>query len=131
MALSGVMIKMPLVCISMVASAFQYGCAPTLIPATTTFTSPPAWVKVINRRRARATQSMFSVPLSIEILAPEDRANHSTGTVISSARSRAAMTSAHSGSATEPRDLVGSVGGFVTVTPTPAPGLSEKINATS
>ena len=51
---------------------------------------------------------MFSVPLSIEIFAPDDSANHSTGTRISSARSSAAITSAHSGSATEPSALVGS-----------------------
>ena len=43
------------------------------------------------RRSARATQSMFSVPLSIEILAPDDSANHSTGMPRSSARSRAAI----------------------------------------
>ena len=79
-ALSGVMTRMPLVCISIVASAFQYGCAPTLIPATMTLISPPFWVNVTMRRSARATQSMFSVPLSIEMVAPEDKANHSTGT---------------------------------------------------
>ena len=32
------------------------------------------------RLSARATQSMFSVPESIEIRAPADRAYHSTGT---------------------------------------------------
>ncbi len=105
---SGVMTSMPLVCKSIVASAFQYGWAPTLMPVTTTFTSPPAWVKVMMRRSARATQSMFSVPLSIEIFAPDDSAYHSTGTCIRSARSRAAMTRAHSGSATEPSARVGS-----------------------
>ena len=31
-ALSGVITRMPLVCISIVASAFQYGWAPTLMP---------------------------------------------------------------------------------------------------
>ncbi len=51
---------------------------------------------------------MFSVPESIEIRAPADRANHSTGTRMRSARSMAAMTRAHSGSATEPSALVGS-----------------------
>src|SRR3954471_24380235 len=76
---------MPLVCMSIVASAFQYGCAPTLMPATTTLISPPPWVNVMIRRSARATQSMFSVPLSIEIRAPEDSANHSTGRPRSSA----------------------------------------------
>ena len=32
-----------------------------------------------NRRRTRAIQSVFSTPLSIEILAPAERANHSSG----------------------------------------------------
>ena len=44
-----------------------------------TLISPPPWVNVMIRRSALATPSMFSVPLSIEILAPEDSANHSTG----------------------------------------------------
>ena len=91
MALSGVMTRMPLVCMSIVASAFQYGWAPTLMPATTMLISPPAWVNSMIRLSARATQSMFSVPESIEIRAPADRANHSTGTCICSARSSAAM----------------------------------------
>ena len=38
------MTRMPLVCMSIVASAFQYGWAPTLMPVTTTLTSPPSWV---------------------------------------------------------------------------------------
>ena len=80
-ALSGVITRMPLVCMSIVASAFQYGWAPTLMPATTTLISPPAWVNSTIRRSAAATQSMFSVPESIEIRAPADRANHSTGTL--------------------------------------------------
>ncbi len=108
MALSGVITRMPLVCISIVASAFQYGCAPTLIPATMMLISPPSWVKVMIRRRARDTQSMFSVPLSIEMVAPEERANHSTGADSSSARSSAATTRAHSASATVPSAFVGS-----------------------
>ena len=86
------MTRMPLVCISMVASAFQYGWAPTLMPATMTLISPPSWVKVMIRRSARDTQSMFSVPLAIEMVAPEDSANHSTGTDSFSARSIAATT---------------------------------------
>ena len=90
-------------CISIVASAFQYGCAPTLIPATMMLISPPSWVNVMIRRSARDTQSMFSVPLSIEMVAPEDRANHSTGADSSSARSSAATTRAHSASATVPK----------------------------
>ena len=117
MALSGVMIRMPLVCGSIVASAFQYGCAPTLIPATMMLTSPPPWVKVMIRRSALATPSMFSVPLSIEILAPEDSVNHSTGTPISSARSIAATTVAHSRTATVPRALVGSPNNATRVMP--------------
>ena len=51
---------------------------------------------------------MFSVPLSIAIRAPDDSANHSTGTPIRSARSRAAMIRRHSGSATLPSPRVGS-----------------------
>ena len=104
-------------CISIVASAFQYGWAPTLMPATTTLISPPAWVNVTIRRSARATQSMFSVPESIEIRAPADSANHSTGTDICSARSRAAMMRAHSGSATAPSAWVGSPSSTTRVMP--------------
>ena len=50
------------------------------MPATTTLISPPAWVNSMIRLSALATQSMFSVPESIEMRAPADRANHSTGT---------------------------------------------------
>ena len=114
---SGVMTRMPLVCMSIVASAFQYGCAPTLMPATTTLTSPPAWVNSMIRLRALATQSMFSVPESIEMRAPADRANHSTGSPFSSARSSAAMTRAHSASATEPSARSGSPQSSTRVTP--------------
>ncbi len=60
------------------------------------------------RRSTAAIQSMFSVPLSIAIFAPAESANHSTGTPSSSARSSAAMIRRHSGSASEPRALVGS-----------------------
>ena len=116
-ALSGVMTRIPLVCISIVASAFQYGWAPTLIPETMTLISPPPWVNVTIRRRARATPSMFSVPLSIEILAPEDRVNHSTGTPSSSARSMAAAMMAHSATATVPSALVGSPNSATRVMP--------------
>ena len=42
--------------------------------------SPPAWVNSTIRLSAAATQSMFSVPEVIETRAPEDSANHSTGT---------------------------------------------------
>jgi hypothetical protein len=69
---------------------------------------PAGLVNSMIRRSARDTQSMFSVPLSIEMRAPEDSANHSTGMPRSSARSSAATTRAHSGSATVPRALVGS-----------------------
>ena len=72
-------------CMSIVASAFQYGCAPTLMPVTTTLISPPFCVNSMIRRSAAATQSMFSVPESIEMRAPDDSANHSTGTPSSSA----------------------------------------------
>ena len=73
------MTRMPLVCMSMVASAFQYGWAPTLMPATTMLISPPAWVNSTMRRSTRAIQSMFSVPESMEMRAPADTANHSSG----------------------------------------------------
>ena len=105
---SGVITRMPLVCMSIVASAFQYGCAPTLMPATTMLISPPAWVNSTIRLSAAATQSMFSVPEFIEIRAPDESANHSSGTPFRSARSSAAITRAHSGSDSAPSDLVGS-----------------------
>ena len=105
---SGVMTRMPLVCMSIVASAFQYGWAPTLMPATTMLISLPAWVNSTIRLSAAATQSMFSVPDSIEMRAPADNAYHSSGTPSSVARSRAAMTRRHSGSDSAPRALVGS-----------------------
>ena len=95
-------------CMSIVASAFQYGWAPTLMPVTTTLISPPHWVNSMIRRSTAAIQSMFSVPESIAIRAPADSANHSTGTPSSSARSSAAMIRRHSGSASEPRAFVGS-----------------------
>ena len=99
------MTSMPRVCISIVASAFQYGCAPTLMPVTTTLISPPCWVNSMIRCSAAATQSMFSVPESMAIFAPADSANHSTGTPSSSARSSAAMIRRHSGSATRAQRL--------------------------
>src|SRR4051794_19035714 len=107
-ALSGVITRMPLVCINIVASAFQYGCAPTFMPVTMTLISPPCCVNSMIRRSAAATQSMFSVPESIAIFAPDESANHSTGTPSSSAMSSAAMMRRHSGSATEPSAFVGS-----------------------
>ena len=73
------MTRMPLVCMSIVASAFQYGWAPTLMPVTTTLISPPAWVNSMSPRSTREIQSMFSVPESIAIFAPAETANHSTG----------------------------------------------------
>ena len=87
------------------------------MPATMMLTSPPPWVKVISRRNALATPSMFSVPLSIEIFAPEDSVNHSTGTPSSSARSMAATTVAHSRDATVPSALVGSPNSATRVMP--------------
>ena len=114
---SGVITRMPLVCMSIVASAFQYGCAPTLIPATTMLISPPPWVNVTIRLSAAATQSMFSVPEDIEIRAPADSANHSSGTRIRSARSRAAITREHSGSDSAPSAFVGSPSSTTRVTP--------------
>ena len=95
-------------CISIVASAFQYGWAPTLIPVTTTLISPPSWVNSISPRSTREIQSMFSVPESMAIFAPADTANHSTGASSCRASSSAASTRRHSGSAIAPRALVGS-----------------------
>ena len=108
MAAPGTITRMPRVCMSMVASAFQYGCAPTFTPVTTRLISPPACVNVTIRRSTRAIQSMFSVPLSIEIRAPADTANQSTGTPSASARSMAAAIRRHSGSASAPMARLGS-----------------------
>ncbi len=60
---------------------------------------------------------MFSVPESIEILAPEETANHSSGTPSRSARSSAAMIRRHSGSASDPRFLLGSLASTTRVIP--------------
>ena len=119
---SGVMTRIPEVCISMVASAFQYGWAPTLTPATTTLISPlgrrwPDWVNSTIRRSTVATQSRFSEPLSMAMRAPADRANHSTGRPRSSARSRAARMRTHSASVIEPMALVGSPSSATRVMP--------------
>jgi hypothetical protein len=84
---AGVITRMPLVCMSMVASAFQYGWAPTLIPATTMLISPPAWVNATMRRSARAIASVFSTPESMEMRAPADTANHSRRTACLERRS--------------------------------------------
>lgn len=51
---------------------------------------------------------MFSVPESMAIFAPAERAYHSTGTPIRSARSRPARIRRHSGSAREPIAPIGS-----------------------
>ena len=129
-ALSGVITRMPLVCMSIVASAFQYGWAPTLMPATTMLISPPAWVNSTIRRSAAATQSMFSVPESIEIRAPAESANHSTGTCSRSARLSAAMIRRHSASETEPSDFVGSPQSTTRVTPSGCSGVCVVTTAT-
>ena len=60
---------------------------------------------------------MFSVPEFIEIRAPADSANHSSGTRIRSARSSAAITREHSGSDSAPSALVGSPSSTTRVTP--------------
>ena len=108
MAESGVMISTPRVCMSIVASAFQYGWAPTLMPVTTTLISPPSWVNSMIPRSAREIQSMVSVPESIAIFAPAEMANHSTGACSRRASSMAARTRRHSGSASAPRARTGS-----------------------
>ena len=79
-----------------------------MIPLTTRLTSPPACVNSIRPRRTRAIQSMFSTPLSIEILAPAEMGNHSSGTPLSWASSKAARMRRHSGSAMAPKSLLGS-----------------------
>ncbi len=58
-------------CMSIVASAFQYGWAPTLMPVTTTLISPPSWVNSMIPRSTREIQSMVSLPESIAIFAPD------------------------------------------------------------
>ena len=117
-------------CMSIVASAFQYGCAPTLMPATTTLISPPAWVNSMIRLSPAATQSMFSVPESIEIRAPAESANHSSGTCIRSARSMAAMIREHSGSETAPSAFVGSPQSTTRVTPSGCSAVGVVTTAT-
>ena len=66
-------------CMSIVASAFQYGWAPTLMPVTMTLISPPSWVNSMIARSTREIQSMFSVPESMAIFAPAETAYHSIG----------------------------------------------------
>ena len=51
---------------------------------------------------------MFSTPLFIEIFAPADSVNHSSGMRIACAISRAARIRRHSGSASAPSSLLGS-----------------------
>ena len=65
------MTRMPRVCMSIVASAFQYGWAPTLMPVDDDV-DLAAGLGELDRcpRSTAAIQSMFSVPLSIAILAP-------------------------------------------------------------
>ncbi len=128
---AGVITRMPLVCMSMVASAFQYGWAPTLMPATTTLISPPAWVNSTIRRSVRAIQSMFSVPESMEMRAPADTANHSSGMPSRSARSSAAITRAHSGSDSAPSALVGSPSSTTRRTPSGCSGVGVETRPTT
>ena len=78
------------------------------MPFTTTLISPPAWVNSMTRRRTSAIQSMFSVPLSVEIFAPAERASQSTGHRIRRASSSAAAMRRHSGSASDPSSRLGS-----------------------
>ena len=113
----GSMISTPRVCMSIVASASKYDCAPTLTPLTTMLISCPAWVNSTIRRSAAAVQSMFSVPESMATLAPDDTAYHSTGTCSCSARSSAATIRRHSGSASEPSERPGSPSRMTRVMP--------------
>ena len=69
-------------------------------------------------RSALATPSMFSVPQSIEILAPEDSVNHSTGTPCSLGQlDGLGDPIAHSATATVPSALVGSPNSATRVMP--------------
>ena len=78
------------------------------MPFTIRLTSPPAWVNSTSQRRTRAIQSMFSTPLSIEIFAPADRVNHSSGTFVLLGQVKSRKNARHSGSASAPRSLLGS-----------------------
>ncbi len=131
MALVGSITRMPLVCMSIVASAFQYGWPPTLIPVTTMFTSPPRWVYWMRPRSTSAIQSMFSVPLSMAISAPDETANHSTGTRRRSARSSAARIRRHSGSARLPSPWVGSLSSATRVIPSGTAAVRLVISPTT
>ena len=108
---------------SIVASAFQYGCAPTLMPATTMLSSWPSCVKSTILRRTSAIQSMFSVPLSIAIFAPAETAIHSSGMPFSAARSIAALMRRHSASAREPIARLGSPRSVTRVMPSGYSGV--------
>ena len=114
---SGVITRMPLVCMSIVDSAFQYGWAPTLMPVTMTLISPSSCVNSMIARSTREIQSMFSVPESIAILAPADTANHSIGAPSRRASAIAAHTRAHSGPASAPSARVGSPSSTTRVMP--------------
>jgi hypothetical protein len=52
-----------------------------LIPVTMMLISPPAWVNSMIRRSVSAMKSMFSVPESMAISAPDEQAYHSTGSL--------------------------------------------------
>ena len=80
--------------------------------------SPPAWVNSTIRLSAAATQSMFSVPDSIEIRAP-GRQRVPLQRHAAAARPGPARRSpgAHSGSDSAPSDLVGSPSSTTRVTP--------------
>ena len=95
-------------CISIVASAFQYGWAPTLMPATTTLISPPRLGELDDPAQHRRDPVHVLGAAVHGDLAPAESANHSSGTPSSSARSSAAMIRRHSGSASAPSARVGS-----------------------
>ena len=114
------------------ASAFQYGCAPTLIPATMTLISPPFWVKVMIRRSARDTQSMFSVPLSIEIGGARGQREPLDAVPTASRRGRARRPpGALSASATVPSALVGSPNNATRVMPFGVAGVGRDTTPTT
>ncbi|OPZ52704.1 MAG: hypothetical protein BWY91_02212 [bacterium ADurb.BinA028] len=60
------------------------------------------------RRSVSAMKSMFSVPESIAMRAPDEQAYHSTGILRSAASASEALIRRHSGSARLPKPCVGS-----------------------
>src|SRR5699024_5746134 len=73
---SGVITRMPLVCMSIVASAFQYGWAPTVIPATTLLIPPPVRGHL---RAARGVQERGRSGVPVALRTRGDPGAHDVG----------------------------------------------------